>query len=254
MLAYAEFCADDGADPADPASWAQANPSYPVLITDDAIASLRSTLDGELGGFERECLGIWHDPSDDVDQVIPAEKWAGCVNLASALVGAPSIALEVSEDRQWSSFVAVGQSSLAPVPHGEFVDYKPGTDWVVARAVELQAAHGGALVIRKASPAASLLTELEKAGVDVVEVSTEEHAKACGQLFDLIVNGRFVHRDEPAMNYAVRHAVRRDYGDAWVWSQKRSTVDVSPLVGLTTAAFVHGQPKAAPPTPQFVAL
>lgn len=252
-LAYMEWCAPVTAAELAAASraeaeailddrrhWAAANPAYPHRIDDEAIADERRMMLAV--DFARERLGIWDATDDDEadDHVIPPAAWASSFSPASSIEGEPSFALEVAEDRSWSCFAAAGPSPLGGT-HGEIITgsdpgYRRGTAWVVERAVRLQARHGGTLAVRNGSAAASLVADLELAGVAVKVVTVEEHARACGQLYDAVVGGTFRHLDQEALNIAVHGAERRDHGDAWVWAPKRSTVDISPLIAITIAA------------------
>jgi len=246
-LAYFEFTANDDDDLDDPATWAKANPGYPHRIDAETILTERRMVADE--DFARERCGLWVDIDTEIAQVLPGEAWVACLSDASDIDGQPAFALEVAEDRSWAAFAAAGASTAGEFVHAEVIDYKPGTDWVVERAVALHDKWGGRLAIAKSSPAASLVESLRVAGVDVVEVVTEDHARFCGQLFDLVVQGRFRHRDQPHLDVAVRYAARRDVGDAWVWSRKKSKMDISPLVAVTLAAGLHGQPAEAAPVP-----
>lgn len=253
FLAYIEYAADasaldglDGEDLAaavrvlnrDPAAWAQANPGYPDRIDDDAIESLLSLLGDDDDGFPLECLGIWEDSTAETKQVIPAAEWSAACDPSSSIEGTPTFALEVAEDRMWAAFGAAGKAGDRV--HGECTDYHRGTSWVVARAAELVERHRGEIVVAKGSPAASMVKDLTAAKVPVREVSTEDHARACGQLLDAVADDRFRHLGQPMLNVAVRGAVKRQHGDAWVWSRRKSEVDISPLVAVTLAVGAYG--------------
>lgn len=246
-LAYFEFTAGDGDDLDDPATWAKANPGYPHRIGAETILTERRMVAEE--DFARERCGLWVDIDTEIAQVIPGEAWAACMSDDSDVSGQPAFALEVAEDRSWAAFAAAGASTAGEFIHAEVTDYKPGTDWVVERAIALHDKWGGKLAVAKSSPAGSLVESLRVAGVDVVEVPVEDHARFCGQLFDAVVQGRFRHRDQPHLDVAVRCAVRRDVGDAWVWSRKKSKMDISPLVAVTLAAGLHAQPSVPAPRP-----
>jgi hypothetical protein len=112
----------------------------------------------------------------------------------------------------------------------------------VDAAKELTDKWGGAVAIASASPAGSLIVDLRDRNVPIVEVSTSEQAAACGRLYDAVVDtASFRHRTQPHLEVALRGAERRAYGDAWLWSRRRSTTDISPLVAVTLAC---GQLKA----------
>jgi hypothetical protein len=244
-IAYAEFCADIEAADDDRAQWAQANPGVPHRISLDHIAKEHEAL--PLENFLRERLGVWND-DDDAEGVLPAERWAAALRSDVGIKGTPAFALDVSEDRKWSAFAAAGRSSADPAAVAiEVVDTLPGTAGVVARAKKPRDKWGGVLAVAKGSPAASLVLELLAAGVPVLEVPGEDVVKACGQLYDGVVAGRIHHRGQPVLDVAVRGAAHRDVGDAWVWSRRRSTVDISPLVAVTIAVGEAATPEPPPP-------
>ena len=43
------------------------------------------------------------------------------------------------------------------------------------------------------------------------------------------------HRGQPEVSEALRGAAKSDMTDAWRWSRKNSTVNITPLVGCTLA-------------------
>lgn len=248
-LAFIEFCCEDDVDPSSRKAWAQANPAYPHRIGPDDI---RSELDAmELPDFLLERLGVWVDDEDTDGQVLPAEQWKATQNDSSLLEGVPCFALEVAEDRSWSAIGAAGRSSLGERVHAEVIEYRAGTDWIVARVGELIATHGAAgIVVPKATAAASMIAALTKAGVTVIEVTTEDQARYCGDLLDAVINERLWHRDQAALNVSVRGAVKRDAGDSgWCWSRRRSAIDIGPLVAVTNAAGQFGLAPPATATP-----
>lgn len=236
---YIEFSADPDASPADRKQWAKANPGYPKRTNEAAMLRMKKNLSED--SFVREALGIWAEVS--TSQKIPAESWALCEHGDSSLTGPQQFGIAVADDRSMAAIAAAGRSDKYDGCHSELVAYKPGVRWVITEAVRLKAAWGGKFAIVKGSPAMSLIPDLITAGLiedDIVEVSIEDNAERCGQLFDAVVEGRFVHRGEGELNRSLRDAVDRPYGDEWVWSQRKSKGDISPLVAVTSAAGLHG--------------
>lgn len=230
---YIEFSADQDAEPTDRKQWAKANPSYPRRTNDASVLRMLKNLSDE--SFLREALGIWAATDSGV---FPPGSWAECMSTESDVKGVPWFAIDVAEDRSWAAIAAAGKSTAdSSMIHASIVDYRPGTGWVAARAAQLRKKHGGRFVIAASSPAISLLSDLKEARVPCIEVTTEEQAKACGKVYDLIVDRRFRHRgDRPELDYAVRHAVKRTFGDAWLFTRRKSSVDISPLVAVVLAA------------------
>ncbi len=236
-LCYIEYSADLAADQADPDVWAYANPALGIRISEEFVRLERDALGAE---FARERLGHWIE-DDGFGLVISRADWSACEDAKSGPDGPVSFGLGVSEDRNWAAF-AVSAASPRGGTHVEVVDYQPGTDWVVGRAVELQAKWGGRFALGASTPAASLKGALEAAGVAVVEVSNREHADACGTFFDAVMQRQVRHLGQPSLTVAVDGADRRFSGDAWLWSQRASTTDISPLVAVTLASWLHDQP------------
>lgn len=216
-------------------AWALANSAYGRRITDEALFSLFEEMGPDL--FGRECLCLWDPELGTEGSVIPALAWSACFDPNSEPVGPLSFALDVSPDRS-SASIAVASGSGPDGTHVEVVDRRRGTGWLGERAVELQGRWGGKLAVAKGSPAWSLQEELEAARVALLPVSTEQHAQACGDLYDAIVGRQLRHIGQDELNAAVAGADRRFSGDAWLWSRRTSNVDISPLVAVTLAYWV----------------
>lgn len=237
-------------DPHDKALW---------WDTNEALHSGRITeeyLDRQLrllgpAAFAQEHLCVWAPPPfDSGSSVIPAAAWAACADIGGISGDTFAFALDVSRDREWSSIAVAGRGRVGV--HVEIADRRPGTDWVVARAKELQDKWSGRVGVAAGSPAASLLPQLEAAGVDVVEVSNADHARACGSFYDAVMQRTVSHTGQAALDAAVAGAARKFYGDAWLWTRRPTLTDISPLVAATLAMWVFDQVPA--PTPGFIDL
>ena len=76
-LAFFEWSADEGDDPADPATWAKANPGLGIRISAEYIEKEHGALSRE--GFERERLSIGDYPADGGSwETISAGAWSAC--------------------------------------------------------------------------------------------------------------------------------------------------------------------------------
>ncbi len=230
-LFYAEWACDADADPASRDGWYQANPALGIRISEDFI-------EAELGAlsateFARERLGIPENP-ETVESVIPLDVWAGLFDKDSRLESHRQFALDVSPDRRWATFGVAGRRHDGRL-HVETAHREPGTKWVLDRAVELWDRWRTAIRIDKTSPAASFIVPLRERAVEVVEVSTAEHAQACGQFIDAAINDGLRHLGQVSLDSALRGAVLRASGDAELWGRRSSKVDITPLVAVTLA-------------------
>jgi hypothetical protein len=87
-----------------------------------------------------------------------------------------------------------------------------------------------------ASGANSLVTQIEGAGIPLTPVTAQQYAAACGTFYDATQEPYTLrHLDDPALNAALDGAAQRPLGEAWAWSRRKSSVDISPLVAVTLA-------------------
>ena len=239
-MVYVEFSADPDADPNDRAQWAKANPSFPSRTPVESMKRMRANLTDD-ASFLREGLGVWDETASNR---ITAGMWAACADPESRVVDPVSFGIEVNEDRSWACIAVAGRREDGR-PHGEIVDYRRGTDWIVERAVELRAKWQPlAFVVDAGAPAGSVIPELEARGITVSRPSRRDVAQTCGALFDAVKTGEFRHRGEPALDISVRASKPRPAGDAWVF-ERRGQSDVTPLLAMTLAL----RPVLAAPVP-----
>lgn len=243
-LAYFEWSAGvaspddlDEAMLADEGLWAQANPALGIRIAPEHVANEQRSMDARTFAVERLGVGDWPRTDGTADSMISPEQWALLTDAASSIVGPVCFAFDVSPDRAWASIAASGvrEDGLA---HVEIVDRRRGTSWLPARLGELCEAHEvGAVLCDASGPAASLLHELVEVDPEITVVSARDHANACGLLFDRVDEMAVRHLGTPELTAAVKGATTRPLGDAWAWSRKSASVDISPLVAVTLALF-----------------
>lgn len=234
-VVYVEFSADKNADMDDRQAWRQANPSYPKRTPTRAMLRLRKLLSDE--DFAREALGMWGYASTHA--VIDPDLWLSLGDERSEIDGPQAFAVDVSPDRSKAS-IAVAGSRADGLLHVEYIpSAAKGVGWVVDRLVELAEKWSPvAVVIDNAGPAASLIPEIEKRGVEVTTTSVREMGQACGAFYDAAVEKRLRHRKQPSLNAALGSARKRPLGDAWAWHRRDPSTDITPLVAATLA--LHG--------------
>lgn len=190
--------------------------------------------------FAVERLGVGDWPSVDADagQVFDPETWRSLADAQSVPLDPVRFAFDVSPDRSRAS-ISVSAQREDGLWHGELVDRRHGTEWVVKRMVELLLKFPDAAVAADGKgPAASLIPQLEtEAGVEVRRLTGSEVAQACGFMFDAVEQRTLRVVPSNELNAAVRGASTRPLGDAWAWSRKNSGVDITPLVSLTVALW-----------------
>lgn len=234
-MLFVEFSADDDADLDDQSQWRKANPSFPHRTPLASMRRMRENLTDD-DSFRREALGIWGP--DDPDAVIPGGPWAACGSTDAAPQNPVAFAVDVDPLRSRASIAACGLSASG-IPVVEIVDGRNGVDWVVPRLIELNAHRPCAVVVDQGSPAGALIAAMTDARLPVQTCGTRDMAQACGQFFDGVVAGEFLHRNEPALNRAVVNVRKRNVGEAWAWARKDITADITPLYAATLALWGH---------------
>lgn len=238
-LAWHEWSAAEGFDPDDPEEWARNNPALGDRLHLEVIETERKQLSDD--GFARERLGVWETARRH--SIIDIDHWATLGDPASKPVGEVAFAVDIPPERK-SASIAVAGPNQAGVMHVELIDKQPGTAWVAERLVALIEKWGGSVALDPGSPAGSLITELENAGVKPVLIGGRELGQACGAFYDAIVNGTLRHLNQPQLNTAVDAARKRTLGDAWAWHRRDTATDISPLVAATLA--MHQASKTPP--------
>lgn len=241
-LAYFEWSTKHGPDEFEQAigdhrEYLRANPTigHGNIDLDFLDSCAASAPDGGLG-FAREYLGVWFD--ETYNQALPPQKWADCADPAP-ITGGKVFAVDVSWDRAFSAISAGGVRADGQA-HVEIVDRQAGTDWVVAKLLELQKAHKPkAILIDPGGPAGSLIARLADAGVKIKDVTTREFGQACGLLYDSVVSGEVCHSDQDWLNDSINGALRRKLGDAYAWDRKESDGEIASLVSATLALYAY---------------
>jgi hypothetical protein len=253
------FCRPDCADhdPVDESlgrdklmlSYAKSNPGLGIRISVEACESERFSMDKDK--FARERLGVGEWPIEgDAWAIVPKSTWIKreCKELFPPRKPL-AFAIDTPLDRRWSC-IAVCGSVGGNMVAGEITgnedgdDFRPGTQWVVPRAIEIAKANPGcAFVIDKGTQAIGYIDELEAAGVELLLPQAREYAEACGFLIDAI-NGvgsepKFVHNGQKALDAAVAGVSQRVLQDLWAWDKRNPTVHISPLVAVTLAHWGH---------------
>lgn len=239
-LAYFEWSIADGDAHDDPQSWAKANPALGIRISLEHIAREQAAMDFTEFARERLGVGTYAVEGGEEWSVITEPVWTGATDLRSELVDPLAFAVDVPPDRS-SATIAVAGGRSDGLRHIEIVDHAPGTGWVVERLKSLQERwEPKAIGLDAAGPAGSLMTSLEQAGIKPLVIGSREMAQACGAFYDAVASGMLRHRGGVELTAAVRGAKKRPLGDAWAWSRRDTSVNISPLVAATVALHAHG--------------
>lgn len=224
----------------DPASWAATNPGLGIRISEEYIASELGALSAKDFDVERLGIGDWPPEDDDEGwEVISREAWEAIEDVTTTLGDRVAFAIDVTPDRSMASIAVAGRrwDGLLQV---EIAANEPGTAWVVPWMVERKKKWRPlAVVVDPGSPAGSLITDLDDAGIELTEPTARQVGQACGQFHDLVTDSKSLrHRGDALLATALAGARERLVGDgAWAWARRGLTVDISPLVAATLALW-----------------
>lgn len=255
-LGLFEWSAPPNCSTSDRAAWAMANPSLGHSITEATIASAAAT-DPEWV-FRTEVLCQWSDGT--LEGPFPPGVWEKSADRGSKLPEKARLAacVDVSADRSHAYVTVAGERADGKV-HGEVIEARRGTEWVVPYLVET-APNGrprhelfalGVVIQANGAPASSLLDELTAAGVKVVEWKGSDLGRGSGLFYDLVCQDRFRHLGQPALDIAAATAVTKPLGDAWVWDRRKSPTDIASLVAVTGAVWLVGPKPKTTKTPRI---
>lgn len=232
-VCYFEWSAAEDLDPASPDTWWSCMPALGYTQTVEAVQ-------GEFAGmalneFERAYLNRWKAAS--TDPVIALDAWKALADKHSKPIDPVCFAFDVTPDHAAGSISAAGKRADGLI-HVEVVEQGRGTGWIAPRLAELVRDHAPlAVMCDPSGTAGSVLPKLAEERVAVVTMTAREHAQACGLLFDSVEQERLRHLGTPELVAALDGAVKRPLADAWAWSRKNSSIDISPLVAATLALW-----------------
>lgn len=238
---WLEWAAEPTDDFDAPATWAKANPSFGVRLTEEACADDRAAMDDEQFAVER--LGIWPDRLAEVPDVFGPGAWAACRAPFDAEVELASVGVAAQTDMSRASIV--GAASV-----GERVQVRPlfsgpRLESLVEAAKALQDDTGCAVVVDAGGPAGVLVPMLESVGVTVTKPTAAEFFHANASALDLVRGGKLAHDSYDELDKQVAGAQSRT-GDKFVLDRKKSAVDVVEAMFLATWGV--SRPQEAAPT------
>jgi len=247
-------------------SWARANPAFGTRIAPAHIAKELASMSGTT--FDRERLGVGDWPNEDEAwAVVSEEQWQACALPDPGGATRPvTFAVDVDPDMLSATIAAAwyrpepGEPRAQARPVVEIPQgcHREGTSWVIPRLAELRRAwRPHAIVIPKNGPAASLVDEAERMGIEVTRAVSGDEAAAFGLMVRSIraevVDGkpspRLIHlgrANAPGLWTSIASAETRDVGDGGrAWSRRDSEADITPVTAATLALWALNKTRRA---------
>lgn len=257
-------CADHD-DRDDVRSFARANPSLGRRIRVSAVEREMATLRPDI--FDRERLGVGDYPAakDETWLILAEQAWRALADEDSEIEGRVAFAADINPERTAGSIAVAGRREDGRF-HTEVMEHRLGTAWMVPWLLErVDRWKPAALVIDAAGAAGALIAPLEtewdkraeRGGIErpeyqqVVRPTGREVGQAYGQWREAVTEDGLRYMPNPALDSAVAGAKERALGEAKALTRTASSVDISPLVATTLAAWGHTTrahlEEAAPP-------
>lgn len=231
QLAWCEWSAAADADLDDVKSWAQANPALGHLISHETVVTERAAASDD--GFARERLGIWPDVLGQ--RVFDYGQWRSLADVNVATPSRAVLCVDVAPERKWATVASASHvdGRTLVMAHTE-----PGSGWVVAKVAELVARLDILEVVMVGGgQAEALAPDFLKANIEVTMLSAADQGAACAAFQEQVACGGIVHVDQPELNAAVGGAITRRIGERERWDRRVPSVDLSPLVAASGAAW-----------------
>ncbi len=245
---YVEISADDDADPYDESIYPTFNPSYPHRTPIEAMQRMLANIP-DLDAIRREMLGIWPKARDA--GAIDHDLWRDQKVDEPELTERVAFGAYTNLPRTRSAIGAATYTTddkilVEIVPAADGVEYHdlPGTSWIPPRLAALAGKWSPvATVVDGYSSAASLLPDMEELGLEMTVTQAKDMARACGMVYDALVEGRLVHLGQDGLTKAALSAKWRELSDSRAWDRKDKSSDITELVAITLAVYgliVHG--------------
>jgi len=242
-LGLFEYSAAAGRDVWDRDGWAEANPSLGwSALSERAIGSAAGT-DPEKE-FRTEVLCQWVDKLRE--GVLPAGVWeSNLVGVDHVVVSRPVVSVDARTGMRQSFAVVVAGASdgfdLVDVARYEMgADVKWAAEHIVSETVGVLERLGlSEVVVDKFGDNANLIPLFDEAGISVRQLDTLDMRRGAMGFTDALINGRVKHKGQEPLNVAVLGAEKRTSGEGFLWSQARSSTDITTLRAATAAWWVY---------------
>lgn len=246
-IAVFDWTAPDDANPHEPETWWATMPALGHTVTEAAVSAERDSM--PLKDFKRAYLNITNLDEIEDDPNVPTEQWPALADAKSQPGDRIVVAADIAPNRSSAAIAVCGMREDGR-HHVEIIEHRDGTDWLLPRLLQVITTHKPlAVALDAIGPTGTLLTPLQQAGLhtpadaaapekgDLAVPTAREVAAACGAWTDACRQDTLRHLDQAPLNAALAGARSRPLGDAYAWSRKGSSSDISPLIAATIARW-----------------
>jgi hypothetical protein len=230
-----DFCALESDDVHDEAVWWVTHPGLACGLT--TIEKLRRNLE-KLGPakFAQEYLCVW--APDSASSAISPEEWADAMVDPAPFDGQDfDLTFDCHIHGLYASLIATWIDADGE-PHGQVMDYRPGTDWLVAECTRAQKAHPRVKFCYDAiganSAVAMSLQRVPTFRAHALRPVTMKEVAAGAALLNNHLGAGTAHIAASAsLTNSAENVTWRYSGESRLFGRKNASVDVSGIVGLS---------------------
>lgn len=223
---------DPAVDLDDPAVWADTHPAVGNSVDVSALAEDRRVFGKD--EFDRAYLNVFQTGA--LDRVLPRLAWERntAPDHAVSEGWGTVLAYDVAPESGWGSIV-VARRGIDGLVDAELVDDGPGSSWMPDRIDAIARRWGAELVADGRGPVTVVTAELRRRGIVVDELDAGRVATAAEQLLGSLLDDTVRVRQSDAMDSAAAAAARRQLGDSWAFTRRRSSGNITPVTALSFA-------------------
>lgn len=218
----------------DEARWAEIIPTLGYRVGLDTIRALRATMPPL--EFAREFMVWWDVDGTTPQPPIALEDWRALTNRKAKAPSEVCLFLDVAPDRSTSTVALAGRgrSGRTLVVTKTFA----GTARVVPYVEKLVAKRDVVEVaLATHGQAAALIPALTAADIEYEAIGNVEQGQACAWIQTAIEDGLIEHVGQPELDAAVENGRIKQSREAQFWDRADWSIDITPLVGITGAAW-----------------
>ena len=178
------------------------------------------------------------DKPEEFEPLIPVEAWARQADERSTISSGAMIGVEMDPDQVRSSLSVAGRRVEGDW-HLDHVKVADGSDWVLRAVSSMMSDFPdiGGVAVASDSPASAFIVDLERLGIEVVKLTSQGAARACGLLKSEVVAGRLWHRNQPEFRDSLHRATSKPLGDLWVFRRSEDAEDSSVVIAAGAVAL-----------------
>jgi hypothetical protein len=231
-ICYFEWSIPEDADIYSEEVWRE---FHPALGHTQSVAAMKHAARSMSEMEFRRALG--NQWTRQADKVIDWMAWVECRSMDGRIGDQMVLSADVNRERTSASISAASWSENGIVDV-ELIEKRDGISWLTPRLVELRDRHfPSKIVVDGAGPIGPMIPEFVRAGLDLHPVTSGELAKACGSMYDRIMERSIRVRPNDDLDDAVSGAAKFQRGDSFIWRRSTPQCDISPLVCATLALW-----------------